>query len=106
MKLDLQPGMLDMCVLAMLERQDSFAFEIASTLVQRANWPEGQLYPLLRRMMHAGWISEYLVETDDHHRRKYFRIEYKGRDALGDMRQGRPTLAETIHQVVWGEVLA
>ena len=106
MKLDLQPGMLDMCVLAMLERQDSFAFEIASTLVLRANWPEGQLYPVLRRMTQEGWISDYLVETDDHHRRKYFRIEYKGRDALAEMRQGRPTLAETIHHVVSGEVMA
>jgi len=106
MNIRLQPGMLEMCVLAMLERQDSYAFAIATTLVQRADWPEGQLYPLLRRMTHDGWISAYLVETDAHQRRKYFRIEYKGRDALAAMRQGRPTLAATIDSVATGEVAA
>ncbi|MGJ5222356.1 PadR family transcriptional regulator, partial [Bradyrhizobium oligotrophicum] len=50
MQVQLKKGALEMCVLALLARGESYAYEIASELATGVGMGEGTIYPLMRRM--------------------------------------------------------
>lgn len=78
----LKKGVLGLCVLALLARQDSYAYEIASRLSDAIGMGEGTIYPLMRRMQTDGQVETYLVESSSGPSRKYYRLTPKGRETL------------------------
>jgi PadR family transcriptional regulator PadR len=87
----LKKGVLTLCVLALLSRGDSYAYEIASRLSQAIGMGEGTIYPLMRRMQSDGLVETYLVESPAGPSRKYYRLTPAGHDAF------------TIQQADWRE---
>ena len=81
-EIQLKKGVLTLCVLALLERRDSYAYEIASTLSDAIDMGEGTIYPLMRRMQSDGHVETYLVESSAGPSRKYYRLTDAGRRAL------------------------
>ena len=79
---DLKKGVLGLCVLALLARADSYAYEIASRLSDAIDMGEGTIYPLMRRMQTDGLVETYLVESPSGPSRKYYRLTQAGRAAL------------------------
>ncbi|WP_297799985.1 PadR family transcriptional regulator [uncultured Brevundimonas sp.] len=80
--IQLKKGVLGLCVLALLARSDSYAYEIASRLSDAIGMGEGTIYPLMRRMQTDGLVETYLVESSSGPSRKYYRLTPKGREAL------------------------
>lgn len=78
----LRKGVLGVCVLALLNRADSYAYEIASRLSDAIGMGEGTIYPLMRRMQSDGLVDTYLVESPAGPSRKYYRLTDAGRSAL------------------------
>lgn len=78
----LKKGVLGLCVLALLSRGDSYAYEIASRLADAIGMGEGTIYPLMRRMQSDGLVETYLVESSAGPSRKYYRLTQAGQDAL------------------------
>lgn len=76
----LKKGVLGMCVLALLARGDSYAYEIASKLADAVDMGEGTIYPLMRRMQADGLVSTYLEESPSGPPRKYYSITATGRE--------------------------
>jgi PadR family transcriptional regulator PadR len=62
-EIQLKKGVLALCVLALLSRADSYAYEIASKLAKDIDMGEGTIYPLMRRMQSDGLVETYLVES-------------------------------------------
>ena len=62
-QIQLKKGVLELCVLALISRQDSYAYEIAAQLAQGIDMGEGTIYPLMRRMQSDGLVEAYLVES-------------------------------------------
>ncbi len=81
-EIQLKKGVLGLCVLALLARGDSYAYEIASRLSDAIDMGEGTIYPLMRRMHSEGLVETYLVESTSGPSRKYYRLRPAGRDAL------------------------
>ena len=81
-EIQLKKGVLTLCVLALLNRRDSYAYEIASTLSDAIDMGEGTIYPLMRRMQSDGQVETYLVESSAGPSRKYYRLTDAGRRAL------------------------
>lgn len=81
-EIQLKKGVLTLCVLALLNRGDSYAYEIASTLSDAIDMGEGTIYPLMRRMQTDGQVETYLVESPSGPSRKYYRLTDAGRRAL------------------------
>jgi PadR family transcriptional regulator PadR len=81
-EIQLKKGVLTLCVLALLNRHDSYAYEIASTLSDAIDMGEGTIYPLMRRMQSDGQVETYLVESPSGPSRKYYRLTDAGRRAL------------------------
>jgi PadR family transcriptional regulator PadR len=78
----LRKGVLDMCVLALLARQDGYAYDIACRLLQEKSKGEGTIYPLMRRMQTDGLVKTYLAESSSGPPRKYYQLTKAGRAAL------------------------
>ena len=80
--IQLKKGVLGLCVLALLARTDSYAYEIASRLSDAIGMGEGTIYPLMRRMQTDGLVETYLVESSSGPSRKYYRLTARGHEAL------------------------
>ena len=81
-EIQLKKGVLGLCVLALLARADSYAYEIASRLSDAIDMGEGTIYPLMRRMQSDGQVETYLVESTSGPSRKYYRLTPAGHAAL------------------------
>lgn len=81
-EIQLKKGVLGLCVLALLARTDSYAYEIAARLSDGIGMGEGTIYPLMRRMQTDGLVETYLVESPSGPSRKYYRLTEAGRGAL------------------------
>lgn len=80
--IQMKKGVLGLCVLAVLARGDSYAYEIAQNLSQAIGMGEGTIYPLMRRMQSDGQVETYLVESTSGPSRKYYRLTSAGHRAL------------------------
>ena len=76
----LKKGVLGLCVLALLSRGDSYAYEIASRMADAVDMGEGTIYPLMRRMQSDGLVATYLAESPSGPPRKYYRLTDIGRE--------------------------
>src|SRR5437868_13032313 len=82
----LRKGVLDMCVLALLARQDGYAYDIASRLAGEIGMGEGTIYPLMRRMQADGLVRTYLEESSSGPPRKYYQLTKAGHLALASQK--------------------
>ena len=73
-QIQLKKGVLEMCVLTLLARGDSYGYEIFSKLLAAIGMGEGTIYPLMRRMQNEGLVATYLVESTGGAPRKYYKI--------------------------------
>ena len=81
-EIQLKKGVLGLCVLALLSRGDSYAYEIASKLSRAVDMGEGTIYPLMRRMQSDGLVATYLEESSSGPSRKYYKLTDAGRASL------------------------
>ena len=68
---------LEVCVLASINRQDSYGYQILKDVPAILNLTESTLYPLLKRLEAAGLLTTYSVEHSGR-LRKYYRITEAG----------------------------
>lgn len=77
-QIQLKKGALQLSVMAILARKESYAYEISSTLSDTIGIGESTIYPLMRRMQKEGLVVSYLVETSSGPSRKYYRLTEAG----------------------------
>ena len=98
--IQLKKGALDLCVLALLSRGDSYAYEIASRLSQAIGMGEGTIYPLMRRMQGDGLVETYLAESSAGPPRKYYRITEAGRASLAAQKAAWRGFADAVQAIL------
>lgn len=81
-QVQLKKGALELCVLAMLSRKESYAYEISSALAEAVGIGESTIYPLMRRMQKEGLVKSRLVESSNGPSRKYYTLTHAGRQRL------------------------
>ena len=74
-------ALLDTLVLSVVERHDSYGYEINQILRDNLNVSESTLYPVLRRLLKDDCLEAYDVEYSGRNRR-YYRITPRGRSQL------------------------
>ena len=77
MDAQLKRGFLDVCMLASINRQDSYGYQIVKDVPPSLHLTESTLYPLLKRLESAGLLTVYAVEHNGR-LRKYYRITPAG----------------------------
>ena len=92
MDAQLKKGLLEVCVLAALQKQESYGYKIISDLAPYIEISESTLYPILRRLEKAKMVTT----RNEIHRgrlRKYYNITLLGKgrimEFLEDMEEFR-----------------
>ena len=83
MDAQLKRGLLDICVLSILRRGDSYGYQIIKDTPPLLELTESTLYPILKRLEQANYVSEYTVEHNSR-LRKYYRITEGGMARIGE----------------------
>lgn len=99
MNSQLKKGVLEICILKLLERQDCYGYEIICGL--QADFPgteESTLYAILRRMNREGYTEVYHREGPNGPERKYYRITERGREYLEEQSADLRTLYEIVEK--------
>lgn len=100
MDIQFKKGVLELCVLSLLEAQDRYGYELASILSDKVNISSGTVYPVLRRLKTDGLVDTYLEESSGGPPRKYFKLTASG-DALRlSLRKEWFTLKNNISSIV------
>jgi PadR family transcriptional regulator PadR len=99
-QIQLKKGALELCVLALLARRESYAYEIASTLATGVGIGEGTIYPLMRRMQDDGLVGTRLVESNSGPPRKYYRLTSIGRAAFAAQKLEWRTFMDAVNQLL------
>ena len=99
-EIQLKKGVLVLCVLALLKRGDSYAYEIASRLAHDIDMGEGTIYPLMRRMQSDGLVETYLVESPSGPSRKYYRLTAAGERSLDAQRAEWDAFAQAVNAIL------
>jgi PadR family transcriptional regulator PadR len=82
----LRKGLLEFCVLAALEKEDSYGYQIIKDISDFVTISESTLYPILRRMEIAGYVISYTEEYNNR-LRKYFHLSDDGKEYLSTFRK-------------------
>jgi PadR family transcriptional regulator PadR len=98
--IQLKKGALDLCVLALLSRGDSYAYEIASRLAEAIGMGEGTIYPLMRRMQSDGLVETYLVESSAGPSRKYYRLTNAGQTSFATQKDAWRSFAGAVQSIL------
>lgn len=81
-------GILDACLLALIDRSDRYGYEL-TTALHDAGLPlvrEGSIYPLLTRLNQRGLLESYRAPATQGPPRRYYRLTATGRDELAAAR--------------------
>jgi PadR family transcriptional regulator, regulatory protein PadR len=77
-------GVLDLCLLAVVEEEPAYGYEMTKRLKSRGlqTVGEGSIYPLLGRLEREGLVDTYRAASKGGPPRKYYRTSREGRREL------------------------
>jgi PadR family transcriptional regulator PadR len=77
-------GVLDLCLLAVLEEAPAYGYEMTKRLRSRglSIVSDGSIYPLLGRLERDGLVETFREASDEGRSRKYYRTSPRGRGVL------------------------
>lgn len=100
MDIQLKKGILDLCVLHAICRNESYGYKIISDLQGIIDISESTLYPILKRLEAGGYLTTRTAEHGGRLRR-YYKITTSG---LEKLKSGRDDLLEinSIYKKLFG----
>ena len=86
MDVQLKRGLLETCVLAVLNRGDSYGYQMIKDISPCIDISESTLYPILKRLESADMLTVYSIEHNSR-LRKYYKITDAGRKKIDDFKE-------------------
>lgn len=98
-KAQMRKGVLELCILALLEHKDAYASDIIEHLkTAEMIVVEGTLYPLLTRLKNAELLAYRWEESTSGPPRKYYSLTPAGKKALTELQTSWDTLVEAVNK--------
>ncbi len=100
-KAQMKKGVLEMCILSILDSGEAYPPEI-SKILKRENLivVDGTLYPLLNRLKKSDLLTYTWRESTSGPPRKYYKLTVKGKDALKSLRTAWEALDKSVSQLL------
>lgn len=101
-------GVLDVAVLAVVEDEDGYGYDVVRRL-RHAGLDEvgdASVYGTLRRLYTAGALTSYVVPSEEGPHRKYYGINNEGRTMLDTQRKVWTEFATTMNTLLEGKATA
>jgi PadR family transcriptional regulator, regulatory protein PadR len=80
MNIQYKKGVLELCVLALLNRKDRYGYDVSEFLSSHIELSDGTVYPILRKLKADGLVTTYLSEESGGPPRKYYTLTQQGRE--------------------------
>ena len=97
-------GVLDLTVLAVVEGEDAYGYDIVRRLRDGglADVGDASVYGTLRRLYSAGALTSYVVPSESGPHRKYYGITPGGRAQLKQQRDDWTGFSATVTSILQG----
>ena len=104
MESQLKRGLIEVCVLAAIRKQDSYGYQIIKDITPYLSISESTLYPILKRLESNGNLTVYSIEHNGR-LRKYYQITQAGLGKIEDFKQEWSKLQKA-YDFITGEEIA
>ena len=88
-------------ILSVVEQQDSYGYEISQTIKLVADIKESTLYPILKKLEKAGYVTTYSAEYQGR-KRKYYSITEEGKTQMVYLQGEWKSYRDTIDDIIEG----
>ena len=95
--------LIEFLILAIIDREDSYGYEISQTIKLAANIKESTLYPILKKLEKAGYMTTY-SQAYQGRKRKYYSITQEGKEQLQFLNEEWLTYKETLDGILEGRL--
>ena len=95
--------LIEFLILAIIDREDSYGYEISQTIKLVANIKESTLYPILKKLEKAGYMTTY-NQAYQVRKRTYYSITQEGKNQLQFLNEEWLTYKETLDGIVEGRL--
>lgn len=100
LKSQMRKGLLEYCILSIINRDEAYASDILDTLKEaRLVVVEGTVYPLLTRMKNEGLLSYRWQESTGGPPRKYYTLTAEGKQLLTQLNEEWQSICQAINQI-------
>ena len=100
MGIQYKKGVLELCVMALLQKRDCYGYEISETLSRQIAIADGTVYPILRKLKADGLLTTYLQEESGGPPRKYYSLTQLGRDTYKNDRKEYLLFADAVRKML------
>lgn len=100
MNIQYKKGVLELCVLSLLDRKDRYGYEISEYLSGKIDIADGTVYPILRKLKSDGLVVTYLSEESGGPPRKYYSLTKTGRETYQNDRMDYLEFAAAIQTIL------
>lgn len=99
-KSQMRKGILEYCILSIINRDEAYASDILETLKDaQLVVVEGTVYPLLTRMKNEGLLSYRWQESTEGPPRKYYALTDEGRNLLSQLNEEWQSICQAINLI-------
>lgn len=95
--------LIEFLILAIVDQQDAYGYEICQTIKLVAAIKESNLYPILKKMEQAGYVTTYSQEYQGR-QRKYYAITELGSEHLLFLKDEWDTHTLTLADIIEGRL--
>jgi PadR family transcriptional regulator PadR len=100
MNVQYKKGVLELCVLSLLAKQDCYGYDVSEFLSRHIDISDGTVYPILRKLKAEGLVTTYLSEESGGPPRKYYKLTELGRKEYRAARQEWLGFVETVQNLL------
>ncbi len=104
MNIQFKKGVLELCVLSLLDRKDFYGYELVEHISQYINISEGTIYPLLRKFRTEGYVTTYLEESQEGPPRKYYELTARGKEVYEELEIEWESFIDGVNNILRGDL--
>lgn len=100
LSVQMKKGLLDLCALSLLAKKERYGYELAEVLARKTDSSIGTVYPILRKMKHAGMVTTKISEESGGPPRKYYFITKAGLTVLAEEKNNWINLSNAVKEIL------
>ena len=102
MNTQFKKGIVEMCVLSLMEQKDLYGYEVIETLAKAIDVNENTVYPILRRLTAQSLFNTYVEQTSLGAPRKYYHLTETGKERLYEYKEEWQSFLKGVFQILGG----
>jgi PadR family transcriptional regulator PadR len=95
-------GVLELCVLSLLHKQDCYGYDVSEYLSRHIEIADGTVYPILRKLKSDGFVTTYLSEESGGPPRKYYSLTKSGAEEYLSQKAEWEAFSQSIKKLLEG----